>query len=978
MLAAILTLCCTVSSFAQSTRQPISMKDLEELSFVEVDDGLQGPSLQNLVSTTFEVDKGLSAPKQTIQMYDDQEIAKKIVDVIQIPQELHRVVKTSFEGKRLSYMGQDNFFKCIVQAYADHRSLVLSPDMVWLIISQGFSRYVNAHSEEMRDLLVSHEGKMKLVVNSDNNVLLPSGDWKRLLNEFSACVAANTKGELADLMTANFTTTGITERIASQISLMEVVKKYFNYSNISGICGIPSIELMGTPSDWQKVLDKARSLKKYNLEKWASDLEVILKEFVEAFKGNPNQKFWRDIVKKLPVDELTSQRSCLPDASKTTPLDGWFLKFFPNSEGETSERVLWNSDMPQEMVRVGFEQILTDPASGEVVMTIPMELWAGFVGIEENTTTHALKPKIGWLARISDEEAEDLARMKEQQRHGGGLYFNLYDDMKVPEILSKMEYIRSLNLNFLNAPVDIPAWLDNIPIEMFTISGVLTDEEEVQLQQRFPKATIKRMKKLEPEKQPTAKKTKKAKAVKAGGKISGTVSDEAGPLMGATVCEIEANGRIVNSAITDINGHFTMKVLNPQNRLRFSYVGMRTVIHDINRTKFRIVMKSATQIVDVPVMPKNFSMEELERFGIVEDEEGVLNENNPRVHINLTDEEQTLVTPVNDLGFNMFRKVGTNESILLSPLGMTYALGLINNGAAGKTRTQINKVLGCNDMGADKVNGFCRKMLTEAPRIDKLTTMEITNEFFSPKSYKLKSAFKEVATDKYDTQFNEMESDRLTYTLVNTINFKGVWTDKFRKANTRDEVFKGEDGKEQTVPMMNRMHKYFYTENDLYQALCLPYSNGAYQMIVLLPKEGKTVQEVAQSLTADSWEKMYDKMKRVDVDVKLPRFESSSEVDLTGVMSALGMSNAFSMEKAEFKNLFDLQSCIKMIMQKGRIKVDETGTEAIVATLLQGRITGLDLVQPDTVCFYATHPFLYFIREWSTGTIFFIGQYMGI
>ena len=375
---------------------------------------------------------------------------------------------------------------------------------------------------------------------------------------------------------------------------------------------------------------------------------------------------------------------------------------------------------------------------------------------------------------------------------------------------------------------------------------------------------------------------------------------------------------------------------------------------------------------------KPISMAEYEGLGIVEDEEGVLNENNPRVHINLTDEEQTLVTPVNDLGFNMFRKVGTDESILLSPLGMTYALGLINNGAAGKTRIQINRVLGCDDTGATIINKFCRKMLTEAPRIDKLTTLEITNEFFSHKSNKPKSAFKKVAIDKYDTKFKELESDLLNvFTLVNTIYFKGVWTDKFRKSNTRDEVFIGEDGKEQTMPMMNQMRQFFYTENDLWQALCLPYSNGAYQMIVMLPKEGKTVQEVAQSLTADSWEKCYDQMRRVTVDVKLPRFESSSEVNLTGVISALGMPNAFSMGKADFRNLFDLKSCISKVTQIGRIKVDETGTEASVVTALQGRISGLDLVQPDMVRFYATHPFLYFIREWSTGTIFFIGQYMG-
>jgi serpin B len=216
----------------------------------------------------------------------------------------------------------------------------------------------------------------------------------------------------------------------------------------------------------------------------------------------------------------------------------------------------------------------------------------------------------------------------------------------------------------------------------------------------------------------------------------------------------------------------------------------------------------------------------------------------------------------------------------------------------------------------------------------------------------------------------------LKFTLVNTINFKGIWTDKFPKAYTQDEMFKGEDGKEQTVPMMNQTRQFFYTENDLCQTLCLPYSNGAYQMIVLLPKEGKTVKEVAQSLTADNWEKMYDQMRRVRVDVKLPRFESESEVNLTGIMSAL-MPNAFNMKKADFSNLFDLESCIKMIMQKGHIKVDETGTEATVATLLQGRIAGLDFTKPETIPFHATHPFLYFIREWSTGAIFFIGQYMG-
>ena len=894
-------------------------------------------------SVTFEVDKDLPAPKTKLQKYDDKEIAKQIVNISGIPQKLHHVKKTSFEGERLCYLGDDNFFKCMVQAYADHRPLVLSPDMVWLIISQGFSRYVNAHTEEMRDLLVFHEGKMELVVNSNNNILLPTGNWELLLNDFSDCIARNTKGELADLMTANFTTTGITERIASQVSLMDVVKKYFIYSNIAGVCGIPSITLKGSPDDWQKVLDKVRCLKKYHLEKWTFELEDILKEFVKASKGKHNKKFWQNIVKKIRVDQMKSDRGCLPDPKKNTHLDGWFLKFFPNELGETRDSVMWNVDMPQEMVSVSFRHVLTHPVTGELLDTIPMQLWAGFVGVEEDAKTRALTPKIGWLARIANEESDEVARLKEQ---------------------------------------------DKLP----------------------------------------AKKSKKTKAVKAGDKISGTVSDEAGPLFGATVCEIDANGRIFESAITDINGTFIMKVKKPQDRIRFSYVGMRTITVPIATKKYEIIMEPVQSQYDYKLLRRqtgpstlpipqrevvnvteHISMPEIEGLNIEFEGSGVSDENNPRGYIPLTDEEQALVMSVNDLGFNMFRKVSAKNDLLLSPLGMTYALGLINNGAAGQTKKQINKVLSCNDKKAANINEFCRKMLTETPKLDRLTQMKINNDFFSHNGFTPKPAFTKIAEEYYHTdlssldfgswksvdEINQKISQRtngmlpkvldkskldpmMGFALTNTIYFKGIWTDKFPKALTRDEVFKCEDGREKTLPMMNQTHKFYYSENELCQALCLPYSNEAYQMIILLPKEGKTVSEVAQSLTADSWQRMGAQMRNVLVDVKLPRFESSSDVVLTDVMKALGMPNAFSKAKADFSNLFDLKTNIGMIEQVGRIKVDETGTEASVATILQGRIAGLDLTPPEKVSFYATHPFLYVIREVSTGAIFFIGQYMGI
>ena len=630
MLALIASAVIAQTNLEQIT-ETFSMKDVEELSFAVLDestmDGL------DIVSVCFEVDKDLPAPKKTIEKYDNQEIAKKIVNIAGIPQSLHRVVKTSFERQRLSYIADDNFYKCLVQAYADHHPLVLSPDMVWLIISQGFSRYVNAHAEEMRDLLVFHEGEMELVVNSNNDILSPTGDWERLLNDFSTCIARNTKGELVDLMTADFTTTGITERIASQVSLMDVVKKYFIYTNIAAGCGIPSITLEGTPNDWQKVLDKVRCLKKYHLEKWASDLEVILKEFVNASKGSRNPSFWQNIVKKRRVDQLKSNKGCLPSINSTY-LDGWFLKFFPNELGETKDSVMWDVDMPQEMVRVGFRHVLLDPDTGEPLDTIPMQLWAGFVGIEEDAKTRALTPKIGWLARIADEESDEAARLKEQNKYKQ-LYFSIGKDQEVPHVLSKMDHIRSLRIDFGDNPVVIPEWMDNILIDKFSIMGQITDEEEAQLRQRFPKAEIKRyediFKKLRWES--VVEESEKTEPVKAGDKIRGLVADDAGPLFGATVCEVDANGRIVESTITDVHGAFTMKVKNPEDRIRFSYVGMKTIIMPIAAKTYEIIMEEQSQYIYIPIKERNskglpipkrevsgdISIKNLEGFTIVTD-----------------------------------------------------------------------------------------------------------------------------------------------------------------------------------------------------------------------------------------------------------------------------------------------------------------------------------------------------------------------
>ena len=126
--------------------------------------------------------------------------------------------------------------------------------------------------------------------------------------------------------------------------------------------------------------------------------------------------------------------------------------------------------------------------------------------------------------------------------------------------------------------------------------------------------------------------------------IHGNVSDDLGPLMGASVCELDGNGRVIESTITDLNGNFTMRISNPRDKVRFSYVGMKTITQPINRTTYNIVLASELQIDEVVVTAKkkvggnglpipqrevanatqNFNMKEIEGLSVMSIDEALV------------------------------------------------------------------------------------------------------------------------------------------------------------------------------------------------------------------------------------------------------------------------------------------------------------------------------------------------------------------
>lgn len=362
-------------------------------------------------SITFVVDENLPAPIGRLNLQDGAQIANwRVGD----GKERKTIVATSFDDAQLYHTGDNAMFSMLMKAYAEHRPLVLSPDDVWLCISQGFAQHVNQNAEALRDKLVFHEGKITLSVETSQPLLgkndvgvdttnLKPINWPEIFDGFVAQMKANTKGGIVDNMCADFTTTTVDSRIASQITLMNAMLPYFRYEVFYASCGIPYITLKGTPKDWQKVLDKARSLEQYDLKWWTDKLCPVLEEFVKTAQGKPDHQFWRCMMTQIEIDKLRGG-GC--SGGTQTTFDGWFLTLFPyDDKGRTPAKVTNSHKMLNSVKSADFLYKELN-ATGNIMGETPMKFYSGFVGIDENQDTYELKAHIGWMVRIAPKKEE--------------------------------------------------------------------------------------------------------------------------------------------------------------------------------------------------------------------------------------------------------------------------------------------------------------------------------------------------------------------------------------------------------------------------------------------------------------------------------------------------------------------------------------------------------------------------------------------
>lgn len=369
----------------------------------------------------------------------------------------------------------------------------------------------------------------------------------------------------------------------------------------------------------------------------------------------------------------------------------------------------------------------------------------------------------------------------------------------------------------------------------------------------------------------------------------------------------------------------------------------------------------------------------------------------------LTASESRLVSGTLTFGLDLFAQVLAEQpdrNVIVSPLSVALALGMTANGASGETLEAIRNALGHPDLSDSVINRSFADLMSLLTRLDSAVQLEIANSVWYRDDFAVKSSFLETNREQFDARiagldFSDPQASQtinnwvseatggkieqivpdqidpmIMLYLINAVYFNGTWTTEFDPDQTADAPFRTTGG-EVTARMMTLDQRLAYAETTDYQAVELPYGNGYYRLIAVLPREGRSVDSLARSFSADSWNKLISSLQIRPGTLFLPKFELEFQTALHSALSAMGMDIAFSPERAEFDRIADRDDLhISEVLHKTYIKLDERGTEAAAATSVG---IGITSVGPEKFTIRFDRPFLFAIRESHSGTIIFLG-----
>ena len=307
------------------------------------------------------------------------------------------------------------------------------------------------------------------------------------------------------------------------------------------------------------------------------------------------------------------------------------------------------------------------------------------------------------------------------------------------------------------------------------------------------------------------------------------------------------------------------------------------------------------------------------------------------------------------------QEIETGESnILLSPLSILYALSMTANGAKGETLAQMEQVLG---LPVESLNAYLLAYRKALPA-EKKCRVSLANSiwFKDDDSLAVEESFLKTNAawydaDLYQLPFNsaackainnwvnkettgiipeilqEISPDAAMY-LINALAFEAEWQTIYQEASIRDGVFTTEDGQQQAVPMMYSK-EYRYLETGVATGFLKYYDGKNCAFAALLPKEGISLRSCIDSLTGEQLHDLLANPETVEVRAAIPKFESTYETDLSDTLEALGMTDAFDGQLADFSGIGSSTEgnlTISHVLHKTRIAVDERGTKAGAAT----------------------------------------------
>jgi serine protease inhibitor len=369
-----------------------------------------------------------------------------------------------------------------------------------------------------------------------------------------------------------------------------------------------------------------------------------------------------------------------------------------------------------------------------------------------------------------------------------------------------------------------------------------------------------------------------------------------------------------------------------------------------------------------------------------------------------------IVKANNRFGFKIFSELfqqQPNQNITISPTSLAIALAMTYNGASGETQQAMSKTLELQGISLEEVNQANAALKNSWINLDTEVQLSIANSLWVKQGMSFNLDFLQRVRDAYAAKIDTLDFkdpgvpslindwvrqntngkiDGIIDTvdpdssvlILNAIYFKGKWKIPFPKDQSQDLPFYLLNGTQKQHPMMSsREDDYPYYENDLFQAVSLPYGNGRLSMYIFLPKSGISLEDFHRQLNSETWEQWMTHFKLKEGVIQLPRFKLDYEISLNDSLKTLGMGVAFDKNLADFSGMIgadvepsNSQFSIDQVKQKTFIEVNEEGTEAAAVT---GVMT-LYSLNLDTFYMVVDRPFFFAIRDNQTGTILFMGS----